>query len=109
MDQSDGIPATSSVLDRNLGIAADRDGNVYIAEYASSRIRKISTNGIITTIAGGVCRLTSNNPCGGYIGDGGPATSAQLSGPARLAVDSDGTVYISDFNNNAVRVLRPIQ
>ena len=43
------------------------------------------------------------------IGDGGPATSAQLSGPARLAVDTDGTVYISDFNNNAVRVLRPIQ
>ncbi len=108
-DRSDGILATSSVLDRNLGIAADHDGNVYIAEYASSRIRKISTNGIITTIAGGVCKSTSINPCSGYIGDGGAATSAQLSGPARLAVDSDGTVYISDFGNNAVRVLRPIR
>jgi internalin A len=91
-----------------LGIAADHDGNVYIAEFESNRIRKISNNGMITTIAGGVCRLSPNNPCAGYIGDGGPATSAQLWGPARLALDSDGTVYVSDLENNAVRVLRPI-
>jgi hypothetical protein len=104
----EGIAAVSASLAQDVGIAADRDGNVYIAELENDRIRKISTDGIITTIAGGVCRLTPNNPCAGYIGDGGPAANAQLSGPARLAMDSDGNVYVADLGNNAVRVLRPI-
>ncbi len=106
---ADGGLATQARFAPDLGIAADRAGNLYVAEYEFDRIRKISTGGILTTIAGGTCRLTPFNPCAGYTGDGGPATSAQLSAPARLTVDSDGNVYVSDSQNNAVRVLRPVQ
>jgi trimeric autotransporter adhesin len=104
----DGGLAINAQLATDLGIAADAAGNVYIADYENNRVRKVTTDGIITTIAGGGCRLSPND-CTGYGGDGGPATSAQLWGPARLAVDSDGNVYISDLGNNAVRVLRQAQ
>jgi hypothetical protein len=79
-----------------------------VAEFDYSRIRMITPDGIIHTIAGGVCRLGPTNPCDGYIGDEGPAASAQLWGPARMAVDTGGTVYFSDMSNNAVRVLKPM-
>jgi trimeric autotransporter adhesin len=106
----EGIPATSASLVPDVGIAADLAGNVYVAEYDTfDRIRKISTDGIITTIAGGLCRQSSSDPCIGYVGDGAPATSDQMWGPARLSIDTDGSVYVSDSGNNAVRVLRPIQ
>ena len=101
----DGGSAINAQVANDLGIAADAAGNVYIADFENNRVRKVTTDGIITTIAGGGCRLSPND-CTGYLGDGGPATSAQLSGPARLAVDSDGNVYVSDLENNAVRVLR---
>ena len=80
------------------GIAVDSSGNLYIADSANQRVRKVS-NGVITTIAG--------NGTPGYSGDGGPAVSAQLYSPSGIAVNAEGTVYVSDSSNGRVRVLTP--
>jgi len=92
----DGGPATSATLSYPIGVAVDSAGNLYIAEYAGNRIRKVSTIGTITTVAG----PGSTN---GALGDGGPATSATLSGPRGVAVDSAGNVYIADSGHARVR------
>ena len=90
----DGGPATSAPLFDAFGIAVDSAGNLYIADSGHYRIRKVS-NGVITTVAG--------NGTDGFSGDGGPATSAQLSHPYGVAVDSAGNLYIADTVNNRVR------
>jgi sugar lactone lactonase YvrE len=90
----DSIPATSANLSGPLGIAVDLSGNLYISDESTNRVRKVS-NGVITTIAG--------NGTGGFAGDNGPATSAQLSEPSGLAVDSAGNLYIADTRNARIR------
>jgi uncharacterized protein (TIGR03437 family) len=92
----DGGPATSAQLSDPMGLATDAAGNVYLADRYNNRIRKVSTDGMITTVAGG------GNPASG-IGDGGPATSARLSGPYGVAADSAGNLYISDLGNGRIR------
>lgn len=92
----DGGPATAARLNYPLGVAVDASGNIYIADYANNRVRKISTSGTMSTIAG------IGLPYG-YTGDGGPATIAKLYYPKAIAVDAGGNVYICDWNNNAVR------
>jgi uncharacterized protein (TIGR03437 family) len=93
-------PATSASLYNPSGSAVDSAGNLYIADSGNNRIRMVSTGGIITTFAG-------SGPTGalggGFSGDGGPATSAQLDFPWSVAVDSVGNVYISDFANLRIR------
>jgi sugar lactone lactonase YvrE len=84
----DGGPATKAQLKHPTGVAVDRAGNVFIADAGNKRVRKISTNGIITTVAG-----TGDD---GDSGDGGPALKAQLTGPIELAVDSIGNLFITD-------------
>ena len=91
----DGGPATLARLDHPDGVAVDGAGNVYIADSENHRIRKIDTLGIITTFAGTGIR--------GYRGDGGPAAGAQLSFPAGVAVDGEGTAYVADSWNHRVR------
>jgi len=91
----DGGLADSAQLNTPSGIAVDAIGNVYIADGHNSRIRKISTNGIITTIAG--------KDTNGFSGDGGPADSAQLSYPQGILFDSVGNLYIADAGNNRIR------
>ena len=92
----DGGPATQAPLRWPGGIAVDGDGNIYIAESGSSRIRKVdAASGVINTIAG-----TGE---WGYGGDGGPATQAELRNPRGVAVDGDGNVYIADGGNNRIR------
>jgi sugar lactone lactonase YvrE len=93
----DGGPATSAQLRDVAGIAVDPAGNVYIADDFNSTIRKISPNGIITTIAG--------TGTWGYSGDGGPATGAQLSAPLAVAADGSGNLYILD--NSRIRKVSP--
>ena len=69
-------------------MAVDASGNVYIADTANNRVRKVAPNGVITTVAG--------NGLAGYSGDGGQAVNAQVGNPTALAVDSVGNVYIAD-------------
>jgi sugar lactone lactonase YvrE len=83
----DGGPATSAQLDSPAGVAVDGAGNLFIAE--SGRVRKVSTNGIIQTVAGGV-------NLSGSSADGNLATSASLSFPVAVAVDDAGNLFIAD-------------
>jgi sugar lactone lactonase YvrE/outer membrane lipoprotein-sorting protein len=91
----DGGPATAARMYRPEGVAVDSKGNLYIADTGNNRIRKLTPEGIISTVAG--------NGISGYSGDGGPATAAQLSSPYGLAVDSKGNLYIADFADHRIR------
>ncbi len=92
----DGGPASSGELRLPQAIAVDQAGNVYIADTGNNVIREVAaTTGIITTVAG--------NGSYGYSGDGSLATSASLAGPAGVALDAAGNLYIADFGNNVVR------
>jgi uncharacterized protein (TIGR03437 family) len=95
----DGGQARFAQLNKPAGIAMDAAGNIFLADTNNSRIRKITTDGVITTIAGS--RYT------GYSGDGGDATAAALNFPRSIAVSPNGTVYIADTGNHAIRVLTP--
>ena len=91
----DGGPATSAQLAFPWCITLDSSGNLYIADFANNNVRKVDTGGNITTVAGGGSQ--------GYGSEWGPATTAQLSGPAGLALDNAGDLYISDSFNQTVR------
>ncbi|HEY2384675.1 MAG TPA: IPT/TIG domain-containing protein [Terriglobia bacterium] len=92
----DNIPATSAQLNGPLGVVVDPSGNIYIADACNFRVRKVTAaTGMITTIAG--------NGTPGYSGDGGQGTSAQLTQPRQLALDSLGNLYIQDRGNNDSR------
>src|SRR4029078_10482440 len=87
-NSGDGGPATAALLNQPFGIAVDAAGNLYITDTGNTVIRKITTAGVISTIAG-----TGSD---GYTGDGGPATAASLRGPKGVAVHTAGNVVIAD-------------
>jgi len=91
----DGGNARLALLNAPAGLALDRSGALYFADRNNHRVRRIATNGVITTVAG-----TGQV---GSAGDGGPAAAAQLNFPWGVAVDPGGQVYISDMRNNRVR------
>ncbi len=95
----DGASATAATLNTPVGLAVDKSGNLYIADQGNNVIRKVSTAGIITTIAGKGLQ--------GYSGDGGPATAALLNGPQGVSVDNSGAVYIADTLNSVIREVTP--
>ena len=97
----DNGPATSAQLFSPVGVALDGSGNLYIADTGNNRIRKVDTNGVITTVAGSGGYGPGNS--GGYSGDNGPATSAELSSPTSLVVDTAGNLYIADGGNSVIR------
>jgi hypothetical protein len=95
----DGGPATSAGM-VPVTVRVDSAGNLYLADVASNRIRKVDTSGIITTVAGG------GNPADG-VGDGGPATSARLSLPTGVAVDARGNLFIVEHTGHRIRMVTP--
>ncbi len=91
----DTAAATAASLNHPEDVAVDSSGNVYIADTLDAAIRKVTTDGIINTIAG--------DASVGYSGDGGPATSAGLIEPFAVTVDSSGNVYLAEPPDGRIR------
>jgi DNA-binding CsgD family transcriptional regulator/sugar lactone lactonase YvrE len=91
----DGGKARDATLNGPEAVALDRSGNLLVADTVNNRIRRITTDGVITTVAG--------SGQFGYSGDGGPAVKAELALPRGLAVDRGGVLYIADSDNHRVR------
>ncbi len=90
----DGGAASSAQVNTPFGVAVDAAGNLYIADYFNNRIRAVS-GGVISTVAG--------SGAGGFGGDKGLASKAQIRGPLAIAVDGAGNVYFADSGNNRIR------
>jgi sugar lactone lactonase YvrE len=98
----DGGPATEAKLDFPRRIAVDELGNLFIADQANNRIRRVDAKtGIITTVAGD--GFKDKDGFGRFTGDGGPATRASLNIPLNVAVDGMGNLFIADFGNGRIR------
>ena len=95
----DGGPAIQAQINRVVGLAADAQGNIYLAEELNNRVRKVDTNGVITTFAG--------TGAAGFSGDNGLAAQAQLNGPLGLCVAPSGDIYVNDQGNKRVRKISP--
>ncbi|MFE5934257.1 RICIN domain-containing protein [Streptomyces sp. NPDC056470] len=93
--EGDNEHAVSAQLNRPYGIAVDRTGTVYFSDHNNSRVRRITADGQISTVAG--------TGIAGYQGVDGPAVSAQLNCPCGVAVDDEGNVFIADADNHRVR------
>ena len=93
----DGGRASEARFSYPSGVAVDKTGNLYIADFLSQRIRRVDAAGTITTVAG------IGEP--GYGGDGGPAARARLNFPSGVAADPNGNVYITDSGNHRVRLI----
>jgi len=97
--QGDEGPANAARIAFPRGVAVDDSGNLYIADTGGHRIRLVTPDGMIHTIAG-----TGD---AGFAGDGGAAAGARLNGPAGLLVDNAGAIYFADSGNDRVRRLVP--
>jgi sugar lactone lactonase YvrE len=91
----DGGPATKAQIDNPFGVTRGPDGAIYFCEYTGQRIRKVTPDGVIHTVAGSGQK--------GYSGDGGPALQATFNLPHELRFDAAGDLYIVDMTNHAVR------
>jgi sugar lactone lactonase YvrE len=89
-------PGAQAQFDAPAGVAVDREGNVYVADWGNDRVRKISPNGTVSTLAG-------NGDEGFADGTGGPTGQAAFNGPSAVAVDAQGNVYVADSENNRIR------
>lgn len=91
----DGGPATQAQMDNPFGVIRGPDGAIWYCEYTGQRVRKVTPDGVIHTIAG--------NGQKGYSGDGGPALQASFNLPHEIRFDAKGDLYIVDMSNHAVR------
>jgi uncharacterized protein (TIGR03437 family) len=97
----DGGAATAAQLNAPSGVAVDSGGNIYIADTLNHRVRLVTTDGNIATIAG-----TGDAT---YNGDDGPAVQVALSSPFGVTLDGQGNVFVADSGNNRVRMLSTSQ
>ena len=97
--RGDGGPATSAELNGPIGLAVNAAGDLFIADHNNSVIREVTPAGTISTVAG--------NGTGGYTGDGGNATNAELSGPSGVTFNAAGDMFIVDSNDNVIREVTP--
>lgn len=95
----DGGQAEKATLQEPTFLLWDGAGSLFVSDRDNNRVRRIATDGTISTIAG--------NGSGGFAGDGGPAIAASLDDPAGLALDGNGNLYIADSNNNRIRRVDP--
>ena len=95
----DGGPAVQARLNAPYGLATDAAGNLYIADLGNNRVRRVSPDGVITTVAG------TGQPGSG--GDGGKASAAQLNAPRNVATDGAGNLYIAEFAGHRIRLVTP--
>ncbi len=93
----DGGPATQASIGQPYGVAVDGAGNLYIADNLNHVVRRVTPQGIITTVAG--------NRVKGFSGDGGPATRASLNGPRGIAFLPSGAMLITDYDNHRIRMV----
>jgi sugar lactone lactonase YvrE len=104
----DGGRAVHAELTQPTGVAVDSLGNVYIADAGNNVVRRVDAQtGVITTVAGDFSADQANGGLGGFSGDGGPATLAQLNSPEGVALDPAGDLFIADRFNNAIREVTP--
>ena len=95
----DGASAVKAQLNNPQGLAVDSLGNLYIADQGNQRIRMVTPEGIISTVAG--------TGTAGYSGDNNPAISAKLNNPDGVVVDTAGNLYIADTSNLVIRKVAP--
>ncbi|HEX2862137.1 MAG TPA: hypothetical protein VHN79_10880 [Lacunisphaera sp.] len=91
----DGGPATAAQINDPYGVVRGPDGAIWFCEHNGHRIRRVASDGTISTVAGTGERA--------YSGDGGPATAAALNLPHEIRFDREGNLFIADTGNNAVR------
>ena len=100
LDGGDGGPASAALLNQPDSLSFDQAGRLYIAQWGDGRIRRIGTNGVIETVAGGgTCQPDQDLDSG----DGGPARRATLCGPASVRLDVAGDLYVADRSGDRVR------
>lgn len=95
----DGGVAVQAQLHGPTGLAIDAEGTLFIADTGNNRVRRVSRDGMISTVAGSGAK--------GFSGDGGTAVNAQLSGPTGVAIGPDGALYIADSGNDRIRKISP--
>jgi uncharacterized protein (TIGR03437 family) len=104
----DGRPAVNARLANPSGVAVDTSGNIFVADRLNYLIRKISPEGVITTVAGnGTGRFLASKPYVQPPTDDRPGTQARLKFPRGVAVDSSGSVYIADSSSHRIRKVSP--
>ena len=103
----DGGPATSASIASGGGLAVDATGAIYLADTLNSRVRKITPDGTITTVAGSHTCVDPAAVAACHGGDGGPAVAALLNSPFSVKLDRAGNLYIVDYGDNRVRKVTP--
>ncbi len=101
----DGGPAVKADLNSPQTIMVTSDGTIFITDYRNHRIRKVTSDGIIRTVAGTETpdKNGDGSSDGGYDGDGDFASEAQLCYPSGIALSPDGSLYIADTHNHRIR------